>query len=92
MILHFCPLHPIPPRLSVAPPPAPVPQQPHWAFEVLTNRPALSPASVLCILPGATVAERGNACDGDEQSAPRGVSTASRLFSQVPVNPVSPMN
>lgn len=85
MILHFVPYVP------------PLPSQPFppgllecWQIDLLCR------LCLLCILPGAAAAERGNAWDATSRhrgaAIPRGVSTASRLFSQVPVNPVSPMN
>lgn len=84
MILHFVPSVP------------PLPTSPSRSFGVLTNRPALSPVSALHSAREPQWQSRGTSATATSShrcaATPRGVSTASRLFSQVPVNPVSPMN
>lgn len=85
MILHFAPY---------VPPPPTIPSLPSRAFRVLTNRPALSPVSALHS--ARERQRRGTSATATSShrcaATPRGLSTASRLFSQVPVNPVSPLN
>lgn len=87
MILHFAPY--------VSPLPS-IPSLPSRAFGVLTNRPALSPVSALHSAREPQRQRRGTSATATSShrcaATPQGVSTASRLFSQVPVNPVSPMN